>query len=71
MATRKQLPQVQGITIHCAVCFNQGKMEPAFTVIKSYAVCEFHVPLISHDKFDPLSLRGIAKKHQSKGQEAT
>lgn len=57
----RKLRQIEEVSIHCAICLQQGKKVPAFTVIKSYAVCEAHVQLVSKPGFDIFNLGGSKK----------
>jgi len=52
-------PRKSCVTVHCAICLNIDNtiMEPAFTVIKTYAVCEKHVPTVSDPKFDIFAIK--------------
>lgn len=51
------LTQIEAVTVHCAICLQQGKTKTAFTVVKGYAVCEPHVQLVSKQGFDIFQLQ--------------
>ena len=53
----RKLRQIESVTVHCAICFNQGKQVPAFSIVKGYAVCADHVKLVSKPKFDIFDLQ--------------
>ena len=44
--------------IHCCCCLNlSGNAVPAETIVNGYAVCDEHVDLASHPKFDIFALK--------------
>jgi hypothetical protein len=51
--------KIEEVTVHCCVCLNidNSKQVPAFSVVKGYAVCESHVPLVSQPGFDIFSIQ--------------
>jgi hypothetical protein len=53
---RRRLRQIESVTIHCAVCMQQGKTIPAFTIANSYAVCKPHVKVADRKNFSLFDL---------------
>ena len=57
-----QFRQIPEVTIHCCVCFSQGRMIPATTVSNGYACCGDHLELVSSDKFDLGEFYGMNRR---------
>lgn len=53
-----KIRNVNGVTLHCAICLNQGQKVQATTLVKGYASCEDHVPLVSRPGFDIFEVFG-------------